>query len=98
LCVNPESRESNHGQGRGNNELIPQIHTLASRRCGHLRHLLSPVEAALYMKCILLKALHAIGLNLSMPQDSLTSTEIERLGASARRRGSVDVGLSIGDK
>jgi hypothetical protein len=31
--------------------------------------------------------LHAIGLDLSAPQDSLTLTEIERLGASARRLG-----------
>ena len=31
--------------------------------------------------------LHAIGLNLSAPQDSLTKTEIERLGLSARRLG-----------
>jgi hypothetical protein len=31
--------------------------------------------------------LHAIGLNLSAPQDSLTKIEIERLGLSARRLG-----------
>lgn len=31
--------------------------------------------------------LQAIGLNLSAPQDSLTKTEIERLGLSARRLG-----------